>query len=285
MAGERVYVVQRGDCLSSIAEREGFFWKTIWSQNGRLKERRPNPNVLMPGDEVLIPEKRTKEHDAVTEQRHRFLKRGTPAKLRMVLERDDRPIENARYVLTVDGRIYEGTTDDRGFLEVSISPAASRGRIEIEDLVYELEFGGLDPIDEATGIQDRLQNLGFYDGAIDGDIGPRTQEAIACFQSWMGLDATGELDDETRDRLLGRQDQEHEQATQEAAPASDAAAEQGGSEPEGAEEDEDEDEEPEDESALETDDREPEMPDDESDRLRTASAESEWPQSANGARL
>jgi len=129
MPQDKTHTVQRGDCISSIAEREGFFWKTIWDQNSRLKSRRQNPNVLMPGDEVLIPEKRTKLHDGATEQRHRFVKKGTPAKLRLILERDDRPIQNARYVLTVDGRIIEGTTDDRGFLEVSINPAAARGWI------------------------------------------------------------------------------------------------------------------------------------------------------------
>jgi len=268
MPPEKTRIVQRGDCISSIAEEEGFFWQTVWKHNAQLKARRGNPNVLMPGDEVLIPEKRLQEFDRATENRHRFVKKGTPAKLRIILERDDRPIKNTRYVLSVDGRLSEGTTDDKGFLEVSIPPAASRGRIEIEDLVYELDFGGLDPIDEASGIQDRLQNLGFYHGAIDGDIGPRTREAIADFQSWCGLEPTGELDEATRNQLLGRQDQEHEQAEEpesgEEAEPEEEEEETSGAEAEDGDEAEDE---PAEEDLLDPeDDAEPEMPDDESDR-------------------
>jgi hypothetical protein len=222
MPDDRIYTVKRGDCISNIAEREGLFWQTLWDHNPALKSKRKNPNILFPGDQVIIPARRSKEVTGATESRHRFRKEGVPALLRIVLERDHVPIKNTRYVLTIDGKVREGTTNGQGLLEADIPPQASQGKIEIEDLVFELELGGMDPIDETAGIQDRLKNLGFYDGDIDGEMGPETEKALALFQSWVGIDPTGKLDQETNDKLLSCQDQEHEAPAQE--PANDEPA-------------------------------------------------------------
>ncbi|MCY2954016.1 MAG: peptidoglycan-binding protein [Planctomycetota bacterium] len=260
MSQDRVHVVESGDCMSSIATAEGFFWQTLWDHNADLKSKRKNPNVLMPGDEVLIPEKRIKQVSAATEQRHRFRKKGTPAKLRIMLERDDQPIKNTSYKLDVDGKITQGTTDDKGFVEVSISPMAQHARIEIEDLVYELELGGLDPVDEVQGVQGRLQNLGFYHGDIDGQLTPDTREAIADFQSWAGIRATGELDDATKNKLLEWQDQNH------TPPASHASSSHQSSEACGNGPEEPPQDSPANESELEEEPPPPEIPTVQSDR-------------------
>jgi Putative peptidoglycan binding domain/LysM domain len=209
MPGERSYIVQDGDCLSSIAAREGFFWQTLWNHNAALKAKRKNPNVLLVGDEVLIPDKRVNEVAGATDRRHRFVKRGIPARLRLIVERNAVPLKNTRYTLTVDGTSRGGTTDGQGMIDVPIPPTARQGRLEIGDLVYELDLGGLDPLDEITGIQDRLRNLGFYRGALDGELGPETKDALAEFQSIVGLQPTGELDGATKDKLFARQDVEH----------------------------------------------------------------------------
>jgi len=210
MAATRTYTVRQGDCISSIAEQEGLFWQTLWDANPKLKRKRRDANALRPGDEVLIPERRRSEEPGSTAARHRFKKKGVPAKLRLIVEQDDVPIRNERYVLTVDGRNIDGQTDDSGFLEQVISPTARQARLEIAGLVYELQLGGMDPIEEMSGIQTRLQNLGFYHGEIDGAAGAGTVQAIADFQSFSGLDATGKLDEATREKLFGRQDRPHE---------------------------------------------------------------------------
>lgn len=43
-------------------------------------------------------------------------------------------------------------------------------------------------------VQNALQELGFYQGAIDGSVGPETRAAIRAYQSENGLSVTGRID-------------------------------------------------------------------------------------------
>jgi peptidoglycan hydrolase-like protein with peptidoglycan-binding domain len=49
---------------------------------------------------------------------------------------------------------------------------------------------------EATpvAVQRRLAHLGYYHGAIDGEIGPHSRRAIRRYQADHGLPVTGEID-------------------------------------------------------------------------------------------
>jgi peptidoglycan hydrolase-like protein with peptidoglycan-binding domain len=61
-----------------------------------------------------------------------------------------------------------------------------------------LAQGAPDPdTDLSTRAQQRLAELGFYRGPINGDIGPNTQAALAQFQLSVPLPASGSLDDQT----------------------------------------------------------------------------------------
>lgn len=51
-------------------------------------------------------------------------------------------------------------------------------------------------------VQRALKQGNYYQGAIDGILGPATQKAIKEFQQVSGLPATGQLDDETFKRIL-----------------------------------------------------------------------------------
>jgi hypothetical protein len=222
-------VVQRGDCLLSIAYQQGFFWDTLWNlpANAKLREARPDPGQLLVGDRVMVPEHRPRSEPAATDSHHRFLKRGVPAKLRLIVEYEDAPVSDTAYVLTLGGTIREGTTDSAGLLEVAIPPDASQGILEINGLRFELQLGALDPSSEDIGVQHRLWNLGFYHGELDGRIGPETRDAIAAFQARAGLPVTGELDDTTHDRLLHRHDELHDKLPEQTGPDSGAPTEEG----------------------------------------------------------
>ena len=220
------YTVQAGDCILSLASRYGFFWQTLWNGNPALQALRKNPNVLMPGDVVVIPDKTIKQLPSATDQRHEFVKKGARAKFRLIVERFNIPLANRYYILRIGADVFNGTTDSTGLLEQSIDPQATEGHLQLpgDDLECDLQLGHLDPIEETTGVQHRLQNLGFYFGDLDGADTDDLHAAIADFQTSVGLDATGELDDHTRQTLFLMQDQVHPQSK----PEGPAAAEQGG---------------------------------------------------------
>ena len=67
----QVHEVKQGECLSSIARRFGFRdWKKIYQHpmNADLRQKRPNPNVLHPGDRIFISEDRLVAMDSTIER-------------------------------------------------------------------------------------------------------------------------------------------------------------------------------------------------------------------------
>ena len=56
--------------------------------------------------------------------------------------------------------------------------------------------------DEVKAVQQRLIDLGFLDGKADGQFGKKTADAVINFQSWNVLEVTGEVDDNTHERIL-----------------------------------------------------------------------------------
>lgn len=203
--------VRQGECIFSIAKIYGFFWEKIWNHpnNAQLKQSRQDPNILYPGDVVFVPEKEEKQESCATEQRHRFRKKGTSAMLRIQLLDDDEPRADESYVLEIDGQLFSGTTDGDGRLEHPILPDARKGRLLVGEAQeeYILKLGYVDPIDEVSGVQARLNNLGFDCGEVDGVLGPRTEAALREFQRKYELTETGEADEATRNKLVEIHDQ------------------------------------------------------------------------------
>lgn len=56
---------------------------------------------------------------------------------------------------------------------------------------------GDDDGEETARIQQRLSDLGFWVGPIDGVYGVSTEQAVMAFQKYLGLERTGEVDDAT----------------------------------------------------------------------------------------
>jgi hypothetical protein len=203
--------VKPGDCMSSIAEEYGFFWQTLWNlpENASLKAQRGNPNVLMPGEDVVfVPEKREKIESRSTGDIHRFRVKNVPAKLRIQFLADGKPRANVPYTLTIDGKVVSrpgDRTDGNGLVVCSISPLAEAGMLVLGEgkdcIEYALHLGQLNPASEVTGAQQRLRNLGYYDGPLDGVLNEATQDAIRAFQARSGLKPTGALDQATQSKL------------------------------------------------------------------------------------
>ncbi len=58
-------------------------------------------------------------------------------------------------------------------------------------------YNGLAPDRVIVDVQSQLQRDGYYDGAVDGVLGPMTREAIAAFQADNGLPVTSVIDQPT----------------------------------------------------------------------------------------
>ena len=180
MAG--YYTVQQGDYLSKIAKKNGFpDYHTIWNHpnNADLKQTRQNPNVLFPGDQVFVPDFEPRQESGGTEQRHTFVVKRQPLKLRLVLEDIfEKPIAGAPCTLLVDGQAFQVTTDGSGKIEQEIPPNSKDGVLVISDDqtpfqndVIPIKIGNLDPVDQLSGQIARLNNLGYFAGDLDATQG------------------------------------------------------------------------------------------------------------------
>lgn len=197
--------VKQGDCISSIAYRYNLLPDTIWNDpaNTELKALRKDPNVLMPGDKVVVRRKEMKEISISTGKRHRFQAKGFQEKFAILFEFNDEPRANEAYVLNIDGMLSEGQTDGNGKVEFPIPPNARTAKILFRERgdEYTLQLGRADPITEISGVQGRLENLGFFYGPIDGKMSEELEQAIRDFQKANDLVPTGELDEETRNKI------------------------------------------------------------------------------------
>ena len=83
------HTVEQGEHLAAIAAAYGFMSSaTVWEHPGNagLRELRKNPNILLPGDTVFIPDKEKKEVPVAAGKSSRFQVAREKLKLRLVLE-------------------------------------------------------------------------------------------------------------------------------------------------------------------------------------------------------
>jgi hypothetical protein len=200
------YIVQQGDCISSIAYEHGLFPDTIWNdeQNSQLRKDRKNPNILKPGDEVYIRDREIKEESCASEQRHRFRRKGVPEKLQLALHnKAGEPMANEPVVVKIDGVPNSFETDSLGRITIPIPPNARIATIFLPNRKIERDVlvGHIDPADTVSGLQGRLSNLG-YPCPLSGELDDETRDALKAFQMAYKLELTGSLDDATKAKIM-----------------------------------------------------------------------------------
>ncbi len=216
--------VRKGEHLSGIAAHYGLSsWEQIWNadENAKLRDKR-DPNILHPGDVLRIPLCERRTVTAASGSKHTFKLNAPQVVLKLCLledadpepvyedaDTDDtielpQPIANAAYEIHIELDIVTGETDDEGRLECKLPVESKAVQLVLypntdDERVIDLEVGQLNPIDEMSGLEQRLGNLGFKDAE---NIKDEPQSALRCFQEVYGLDSTGELDESTRSKLL-----------------------------------------------------------------------------------
>jgi N-acetylmuramoyl-L-alanine amidase len=151
----------------------------------------------------MIPDRTVRVEDRPVDKRHKFVKKGGSVSLRLRVLAQGKPIANAVYILQVGHVWFTGQTDRDGKLHHEIPHEATVGLLKLpkRGIEFPLEIGNLDPISEIEGVQARLNNLGFYCGAVDGVIGPMTRSALSMFQETWNLEITGQADEQTCAKL------------------------------------------------------------------------------------
>jgi hypothetical protein len=212
------YVVQQGESLATLAQRDGFDPDVVWKdpKNDDLRAQRSDPMVLAPSDIVYIPD--PPQTDPGTP-----LQTGTdnafvaterpPLHARFILVDDaGAPLGGQSFVIEDAEPPVQGTTEGDGSLEVQIPYGQTWVRVQLpdQDIALVVQRAFLDPVTEPSGLQQRLEALGLLPALpaiLDPDaaaiVAQEYQEAATrAFQQKAGILETGELDDATQAALL-----------------------------------------------------------------------------------
>lgn len=211
------HVVKQGEYLSQIARDYGFAsYLTLWNyaDNAELKKKRKHPNILYPGDMVVIPDRGERVEARSTDKKHTFQARQETLRLRLQIENTySEPVSGTDCILSVDSKELSTTSDEDGTVEWKIPRGATEAvllvkeRLKIKGTAVAVWYqvpvhvGHLDPVEEASGQMARLANLGYYrlpgeeidddefrsaveefqcdcQLSVDGIIGPKTQAKL-----------------------------------------------------------------------------------------------------------
>jgi N-acetylmuramoyl-L-alanine amidase len=169
------HIVGKDEHLLSIARSHGFATiDPIWNHpdNAALKKLRKDPNILLEGDKVIIPDRQTKQESASTEKLNRFVAAGSALELHVKVQDQGRQPVKGDATLTTgatttpmpqSGDIYKGPVAASANVGVLAFPLSKTQR---QRPSIELRIGRLDPSDTLSGQQQRLNNLGYFAGFV-----------------------------------------------------------------------------------------------------------------------
>lgn len=108
------------------------------------------------------------------------------------------PLAHRPFTLVLGGgNPVEGHTDGEGRLRWEVPAGVEKATLFFIYRRFELELDTLPDVREVEGLQERLNLLNYFAGPVDGDLGPRTRNALKSFQQAHRLTETGEPDDAT----------------------------------------------------------------------------------------
>ena len=209
----RYHTVQQGEHLARIALQYGFpDYRVVWNDagNASLRELRPSPDVLKPGDQVFIRESPAHEERRATNARHRFTVNVTRPTLRLALEDLlGKPLRSARGELRVDGQVLPVVADGHGVVRQPLPVGAERADLVLSDAAgaggerkFALFIGYLDPVTEISGQESRLNNLGYRAGTAGDPTAYDFRSAVEEFQCDYGLAVDGKCGPLTQKKLV-----------------------------------------------------------------------------------
>lgn len=198
--------VVQSDHIARIAEKYHFFdYTIIWDDgaNADVKSKRTNPNILYPGDVVVIPDKTPKTETRPTTRTYVFKVKPQPLQIRLkILDYDGEPaVGDLKYKVEGDSGTVAMTN---GLFRKPIDRAWQNGSLRVDKLNIldvPMKIGWLDPVEYQSGQVARLNNLAYNAGVVESVDPLQFRSAVEEFQCDNGLDVTGECDATTQAKL------------------------------------------------------------------------------------
>ncbi|MEA2343248.1 MAG: hypothetical protein QOF63_1417 [Thermoanaerobaculia bacterium] len=208
--------VKQGETLIALAVKNGLeSWEDIVNapENAELKKKRPDPGILLAGDKVFIPNRVMRHEASAVDAKHPFKISRPKAWLRLaVKDANGAALKGKKYELSVDSVITTGNVPGDGIIERAVPVDADEGTLTLwlddgTTEVWSLRIGYMDPLDETSGVEARLANLGFDCGDLES--------SIRAFQERLGLEITGTADDALKQKLSSYYDPAQDEGSQE----------------------------------------------------------------------
>jgi hypothetical protein len=167
------YVVRQNDYLLKIAFNFGFDADSVWNDpsNDDLRKLRPDPNMLLAGDVMYIPDEDANEapaHNVLAGSTNVFVAPNPPtiSVTQTFSDADSTTYASRAYTVTELPDLTGLVTDENGTATFSAPVSLDSVTIVFTDTgeSWQLVLGGMDPIDTLVGVFKRLQNL-HYIGA------------------------------------------------------------------------------------------------------------------------
>lgn len=199
------HTVKQGETLSRIARQYGFASAQVLydhPENQNFRQLRTNPDIIYPGDKVFIPEKTPPSFKAKTNKKTTFIVKREKEILRTRIKLEDESddsLASQKAILAIGDQQIESQIAADGFVEWKLPKKITRHGVirlfldEENKVTHEIkiDLGSLDPVTEASGVQARLNALGFYCGEVDNKIKEKSEQAIKEFQTAKQLTVDG----------------------------------------------------------------------------------------------
>jgi hypothetical protein len=199
-------IIRPGDYWTKLAAELGFDADEVWNdpRNDEIRKTRPKREVLAAGDIVYVPGARDEGMPLKVGTENRITAKAPGAEIK--LHFGDPACAGAAYTVEGAGEDIKGNADGNGDVTLKIPVHVREVLLSFDALTYatRVKVGDLDPIEEDSGVRQRLEHLKYIKGPPSGDEeqdAAALAAAIARFQKAQGQPATGQLDDATRSAL------------------------------------------------------------------------------------
>ena len=198
-------VIRQGEYLKKLAADHGFDPREVWNDpaNAQLAQLRTNPNLLVEGDILYIPDTPPVWLPVQVGEVNRFVGTVATNKLTLKLVAKGKALANATCRITGVPGMSSATTDGEGTLQLVVPLSVTSVTIDVDSPRFHAvaRVGHLDPPDTDSGVRMRLRNLQYlHDHSVTDDDCMKL--AISNFQADQGIEVSGALDDATRAALV-----------------------------------------------------------------------------------